>query len=182
MKTNFALAAILFLPSLLLAAETRIEVIKPTTPAEDSKANSDAVPDVYATEGKFDRIIVLRFKHKADLLAGLEKMVREKKIQNGVILAGTGSVRSYHYHTVSNREFPSKNLFIQNEEAAADIVSMNGYIIDGKLHPHITFAAENKAFGGHLEPGTAVFTFAAVTIGVLDKKANLTRLDDKTYR
>ena len=59
---------------------------------------------------------------------------------------------------------------------------MNGYIIDGRAHPHITFSDEEKAFGGHLEPGTQVFTFAVVTIGVLSDDVDLARVDDKTHR
>jgi predicted DNA-binding protein with PD1-like motif len=35
----------------------------------------------------------------------------------------------------------------------ADIISMNGYIIDGKIHAHMTMANSEKGFGGHLEPG-----------------------------
>jgi len=46
----------------------------------------------------------------------------------------------------------------------------------------MTLANPDKAFGGHLEPGTSVFTFAAITLGVLDDKADLSRLDDKTLR
>ena len=34
---------------------------------------------------------------------------------------------------------------------------------------------------GHLEPGTTVFTFAIITIGVMND-ADLTRVDDWTYR
>ena len=166
----------------LVAAETRTEVVRATTPALDAKSNSDAVPDVYAIEGKFERVVILRFKHQADLLAGLERMVKEQKIRNAVILAAIGSVRGYHYHMVSNRTFPSKNIFIKNPESPADITTMSGYVIDGQLHPHITFSNEKQAFGGHLEPGTEVFTFAAVTLGVLGDDVNLKRLDDKTYR
>ena len=47
---------------------------------------------------------------------------------------------------------------------------------------HIMLADADKMFGGHLEPGTNVFTFAVVTLGVLDDKADLKRLDDKTLR
>jgi len=43
-------------------------------------------------------------------------------------------------------------------------------------------AIADKAFGGHLEPGTEVFTFAIVTVGVLPDNLDLTKLDDKTYR
>src|SRR5262245_39700415 len=100
MKTIFlslcGLAAFLVLPGLVGAQKTRTEVQQPTNPADDAKPNSDKVPAVYAAEGQFDRILVLRFRYETDLLAGLEKMVHDKNIRNGVILSGIGSVKSYH--------------------------------------------------------------------------------------
>lgn len=165
------------------AQETRREIVNAApTPAEDAKPNSDKIPDVYAVSGRFDRVLVLRFKYDTDLLAALEKIVKQEKIQNGVILSGAGSVRNYHVHQVSNRTLPSKNMFVKDETAPADIISMNGYVIRGKLHAHLTLANPEKAFGGHLEPGTTVFTFAIVTVGVLSESADLSRMDDKTYR
>ena len=162
--------------------ETRTEVTKSTTPADDAKPNSKNVPDVYAVDSQFKRVVVLRFKYQTDLLGGLEDMVKKEKIQNAVILSGIGSVRSYHVHMVSNREFPSKDVFIKDPTQPADLVGMNGYVIDGRVHAHVTLATPDKAFGGHLEPGTEVFTFVAITLGVLDNKADLKKLDDKTYR
>ena len=164
------------------AQPTQTVVTKATTPADDSKANSDKVPDVYAISGQFERVLVLRFKYQADLLAGLESMVKQNKIRNGVILAGAGSVRNYHIHSVSNRTFPSKNTYTKDPTAPADIVSMNGYIMNGVIHAHMTMTTADKAFGGHLEPGTNVFTFAIVTIGVFGGGVDLSRIDDKTYR
>jgi uncharacterized protein len=182
MKSLLGTLALLGFAAGLSAAETRTEVVKATTPADDAKPNSAAVPDVYAIEGKFERVVILRFKHQADLLAGLTQMVKERGIRNAVILTAIGSVRSYHYHTVSNREFPSKNIFVKEPIASADIVGMSGYVIDGAIHPHISLATDMRAFGGHLEPGTSVFTFAVVTLGVLADGVDLKRLDDKTYR
>lgn len=174
---------ILFVVAVVLAGQqTKTEVTKATTPADDAKANSAKVPDVYAVTGNFDRVLVLRFKYQADLLAGLEAMVKQHKIKNAVILAGAGSVRNYQIHSVSNRTFPSKNTYVKDPTAPADIISMNGYVIDGKIHAHMTMANSEKAFGGHLEPGTDVFTFAIVTIGVLWDGVDLSRVDDKTYR
>jgi len=165
------------------AQQTRHEIVNSApTPAEDAKANSEKVPDVYAVSGNFQRVVVLRFKYQADLLAGLEKMIKQEKIRNGVILAAAGSVTGYQVHQVSNRSFPSKNMFVKDPSAPADLISMNGYIMEGKVHPHITLATPEKAFGGHLEPGTTVFTFAIVTIGVLNDDIDLKRMDDKTYR
>jgi predicted DNA-binding protein with PD1-like motif len=180
---KLALVLIAIAPaSALLAQQTRTEVTKTTTPHDDAKPNSPTVPDVYALSGHFERVLVLRFKYQADLLAGLEKMVKEQKVRNAVILAGAGSVRNYHVHAVSNRTFPSRNVFTRDPTAPADIVSMNGYVIDGRIHAHMTMANAEHAFGGHLEPGTEVFTFAIVTVGVLDDGVDLGRLDDKTYR
>lgn len=182
MQRMLLVCVLLGLPGILPAQQTRTEVTKATTPADDSKPNSDQVPEVYAVRGQFQRILVLRFKYQADLLAGLESMVKQHKIRNAVILAGAGSVRSYHYHSVSNRTFPSKNIYIKNAAAPADIAGMNGYVIDGRIHAHITFTNEDKAFGGHLEPGTSVFTFAVVTLGIFGEGVDLSRVDDKTYR
>lgn len=168
---------------ILSAQETRREIVNAApTPEQDAKLNSDKIPDVYAIKGQFDRILVLRFKYNADLLAGIEKMVKQEKIKNAVILAGAGSVTGYQIHQVSNRTFPSKNMFVKDPTAPADVIGMNGYIIDGKIHAHMTMATPDKAFGGHLEPGTIVFTFGIVTIGVMNDATDFTHLDDKTYR
>ena len=165
-----------------LAERTRTEVTKPTTPRDDSKPNSDKVPESTAISGQFERIVILRFKYQTDLLAAFEKQVAAQKIKNAVILSGVGSVRNYHIHSVSNRTFPSKNTYIKDTETPADIISMNGYVIDGRIHCHMTMADEAKAFGGHLEGGTNVFTFAILTLGVLNDAASLAGVDDKTIR
>ena len=146
------------------------------------KPNSSAVPDVYAIDSHIERVVILRFKYDTDLLAGIQKMVKQENIGNAVILSAAGSVRGYQVHQVSNRTFPSKNTFVKNPTAPADLIGMNGYVINGKIHAHMTLANPDHAFGGHLEPGTNVFTFAIVTLGVLDKNADLTRVDDKSYR
>lgn len=167
----------------LPAQETRHEVIHSSgNPAVDTKPNSPSVPDVVAVTGHFQRIVLLRFKYNTDLLADLQRMIRQEKIRNAVILSGFGSVRGYQVHQVSNRNFPSHDLFVKNPTAPADIISMSGIVMDGRVHPHITLANADKAFGGHLEPGTTVFTFAVVTLGVLEDNLDMKRFDDSTYR
>jgi predicted DNA-binding protein with PD1-like motif len=168
--------------SSLIAQETHSTEKHPSpNPADDAKENSASVPDVYAITGHFDRIVVLRFKYKTDLLAGMEKMVKQEHIQNAVILAGAGSVRGYHVHQVSNRTMPSEDTFEENPLQPADLVSMNGYIINGRIHAHMTLGTPDRAIAGHLEPGNEVFTFAIVTIGVMND-TDLSKIDDKTYR
>jgi uncharacterized protein len=175
---------ILFLlaASVTFAQESRRTTTLPSpNPADDTKPNSPQVPDVYAVSGHFDRVVVLRFKYQTDLLAGMQKMVKQENIRNGVILSAVGSVRGYQVHQVSNRTLPSQDTFVKNPTEPADLVSMNGYVIEGKLHPHITLATPDKVIAGHLEPGTEVFTFAIVTIGVMND-VDFRHLDEKGYR
>ncbi|HET7216104.1 MAG TPA: PPC domain-containing DNA-binding protein [Terriglobia bacterium] len=183
MKTRIMLPFLLtMMVGVTFAQKTRRTVVNPSpNPADDTKPNSDKVPDTYSITNHFDRIVLLRFKYKTDLLEGLEKMVRQEHIRNGVILAAMGSVRGYQVHQVSNRTFPSRDTFIKNPREPADLVSMNGYVINGRIHAHVTLGTPERTIAGHLEPGTQVFTFAIVTIGVMNK-AHLSRIDDKTYR
>jgi predicted DNA-binding protein with PD1-like motif len=162
--------------------QIRIEVVRAAATSEDLKANSDTVANAYALFGQFDRVVVVRCKHRSYLLEGLEEIVKAQNIYNAVVLSGIGSVRGYHFHVVGNRTFPTENIFVKDTTAPADIAGMSGYVIDGRIHAHIMFANAEKAFGGHLEPGTEVYTFAIVTLGILKDGIDLSRVDDKNYR
>lgn len=180
MRKLIHVCALLSAAGMLPAQISQREIVKPTP--DDARPNSDKIPDVYAIPGQFKQILVFRFKYDTDLLGGIEKMVKQHKIKNAVILAGAGSVRNYHVHSVSNRTLPSKNIFTKDATAPADIVGMNGYIVNGAVHAHMTMTNADKAFGGHLEPGTTVFTFGIVTVGVMSDDVDFTHLDDKSYR
>jgi predicted DNA-binding protein with PD1-like motif len=182
MKILIFISALLLFAANIKAQEKRTEVTKSTTSLDDTKANNDSIPDAYAIHGQFQQVMILRLKYQTDLLEGIEKIVKQENIRNAVILSAIGSVRNYHFHVVSNRTFPSRNIFVKNTDTPADIAGMNGYIIDGRVHAHITFSDPNKAFGGHLEPGTEVFTFAVITVGILNDNIDLKLVDDKTYR
>ncbi len=176
------LAAVLTMAGVMCGQETHRAVKNPSAnPADDSKANSSAVPDAYALVGHFDRIVVIRLKYKANLLEGMKKIIAEQHIQNGVILSAVGSLRGYEIHTVSNRDMPSEDTFVKNPTQPVDLVSMNGYVINGRIHAHMTIATPDRVIAGHVEEGNEVFTFAVVTIGVMND-TNLDKIDDKTYR
>jgi predicted DNA-binding protein with PD1-like motif len=177
MRTPFILVCAV---SLAFAQQTRHELTNPS--AGDAKPNNPQVPEAYAVTSQFEKVMIFRFKYQTDLLAGMQAMVKQNHIQNAVILSGAGSVISYQVHQVDNHEFPSKNMYEQDANAPADMISMNGFVLNGKVHAHMTLANPEKAFGGHLEPGTRVFTFAIVAVGVLPDSLDLSKLDDKSYR
>src|SRR4051794_117945 len=104
------LTAILATGGVWCAQETRKTVTNPSPdPKDDTKPNSSSVPDAYALTGRFDRIVVIRLKNKANLLAGITKVVQEQHIQNGVFLSGIGSLRGYEVHSVTNRDLPTED-------------------------------------------------------------------------
>ena len=179
MKLSLPLALLLLATP--ASAQVVQEVVRNAPTPADAKPNDPAVPDAYAIDGQFERVSVFRIKSGADLLAGIEKLVKEQHIQNGVILSGIGSLRGFHVHQINNRDFPTSNVFTTEPNTPCDLVGMNGYVVNGVVHAHMTLGTGEKAIAGHLEPGTEVFTYAIVTVGVMNG-TDLGKVDDKTYR
>jgi predicted DNA-binding protein with PD1-like motif len=147
----------------------------------DGMQNNPEVPDLYYTSTCFKQVLVSRMKHGVDILEGLRQIVEKEQIRNAVIITGIGSATCYHVHVVDNQAFPVKEAFIR-KDVPVDITNISGYVFDGRVHAHITLSDEHMAIGGHLEPGTRVFTFCIVTIGILEEGTSLKRFDDKNLR
>ena len=181
MKPSIFLALLALLPLPAAAAVSVHTVHHPATP-EDLRPNDPKVPDAYAITGKFDRIVVMRMKYKSDLLHGMEQLVEKEHIKNGVILSGIGSLRGYSVHNVASRDYPAADVFTKDPNTPADLIGMNGLIVEGKIHAHIMMGIGDHAvaYAGHLEPGSEVLTYAIVTVGVFDK--SLARVDDANNR
>ena len=138
-------------------------------------------PAVHTTAGDFTRVVIVRLKYGPDVLEGLNEAIQKENIKNAVILSGTGSLTRYHVHVVSNTTFPTTHAYVK-KDGPVDLLNVNGYIIDGRVHAHITVSDDKEAIGGHLEADTRVFTFAIITIGVLDERCELQRFDDNKWR
>ena len=112
-------------------------------------------------------LVFIRLNPGDDILASLREAAEKHSIKNAVILSGVGSARSHHYHVVASRVNPPANEFIMGEKAS-DLVNINGFIIDGRVHAHIIHSDKEIAFGGHLESGVEVLTFAILTLAEVD--------------
>jgi predicted DNA-binding protein with PD1-like motif len=174
-------AALVFFLS-VLCAPALAQTTHPKAMAEDLRPNNPKVPDAYAISGHFSRIVVMRMKYRTDLLRGMEKLVKQQKIRNGVILSGIGSLRGYRVHSVSSRDLPPSGSYVAAPNAPANLNGMNGYIVDGDIHAHVTMAVNQgrDTVSGHLEQGCEVLTYAIVTVGVLDTP--LGRVQEQNYR
>jgi predicted DNA-binding protein with PD1-like motif len=138
-------------------------------------------PAVVTLPSEMKRVVLVRLKYDTDLLEGLQQAVKNEKIKNAVILSGVGSVTSYHVHAVSNTTLPA-TLAYSEHAGPMDLIAVNGYVLGGRIHAHITMTDDKKAFGGHLHEGTKVFTFAIVTLGILEDNIDLSRFDDSNWR
>lgn len=121
----------------------------------------------------FSNAYVVKLKYGEDLLPCLTVAVQELGVTDGVVVCGVGSVSAYQVHAIQTTHIPPGNLFY-GEEGPFDIVALQGYVIGGKVHAHITVADSTHTAAGHLEPGTIIHTFCSVTLlpvtaGDLDK-------------
>jgi predicted DNA-binding protein with PD1-like motif len=140
----------------------------------------DLANPVQTISTRFERIEIIRMKPGTDMLEGLKTAVKEQKIKNAVILAGIGSVTDYHYHVVSDKNLPPAEEYPQ-ASVPMDLTSVQGYILNGRVHAHITLSDENSVVGGHLEPGTKALTFFIITVGVLPDSLDMENLDNYKY-
>jgi predicted DNA-binding protein with PD1-like motif len=133
-------------------------------------------PEVYSVTTQFERIEIIRMVPGTDMLEGLKKIIADKSIKNAVILSGIGSVTDYHYHVVSDKNLPPAE---EDPQASIpmDLVSVQGHILNGRVHVHISLADVNSMVGGHLEPGTKALTFFIITLGVLPDNLDIESFD-----
>ena len=138
-------------------------------------------PPAYTMTADIERMVLIRLRNKTDVLEGLTEAIEKEGIRNAVLVGGFGSVIRYHVHVVTAQEYPFGDEFMKVDKAM-DVLDVSGYVIDGRLHPHITLADEKVATGGHLELDTHVLTFLNVAIAVLPDDASLARFDDWEWK
>ncbi|HEY7510881.1 MAG TPA: PPC domain-containing DNA-binding protein [Vicinamibacteria bacterium] len=153
-------------------------------PAAHTAAPADrrgAAPPAYTTTAPITRMVMIRLRNGTDVLDGLNQGIAEQKVRNAVIVGGFGSVIRYHVHVVGTQDLPTRDVFTKVDRPQ-DVLNVSGYVIDGRLHPHMTLADEKVAAGGHVEPGTEVLTFLNVALAVLPDDASLARFDDWQWK
>jgi predicted DNA-binding protein with PD1-like motif len=143
-------------------------------------SSQEKLPDIDIITANFERIEIIRMRSGTDMLEGLKSAVKKKNIVNGVILSGIGSVTDYHFHVVTDKKLPPGQEY-PKASVAMDLIAVQGYILNKRVHAHITLSDENSVIGGHLEAGTKALTFFIITIGVLPEELHIENLDKYEY-
>ena len=110
----------------------------------------------------------IRMNSGDDVLEGLSEAVKKHGINNAIIIAGTGSTVNHNFHVVASSNLPPGNLYTKDDNKASDVLNLNGVVINGRVHAHITHSDKDIAYGGHLEDGVKVLTFLTITLAEVD--------------
>lgn len=106
---------------------------------------------------------VVRIDPGEDVLISIKKFIKDNGIKQGVVVMGYGTLGKISLHWVTHNRWPPENKYDQ-WEGGIEIMSINGMIVDGEPHIHITASDRNGAYGGHLEEGCEVYVLCEVGI------------------
>ncbi len=108
-------------------------------------------------------IHIVRVDPGEDILESLSSFCREAGIRQAVIMSGYGTLAAHSLHWVAHNRIPSENRFGKGE-GGIEILSMNGLVVRGEAHIHVSLATEQGAYGGHMEPGCIAYVLCEVFI------------------
>ncbi len=117
--------------------------------------------------------IVERLKPGEELHSALKRITFEHGIKAGVIVSAVGSL------TVANLRMAGANE-AKTLQGPLEIVSATGTVSDTSMHVHLSVADSNgKTTGGHLVPGSKVFTTVELVILDLSDEWTFNRTPDE---
>jgi len=103
-----------------------------------------------------------RLKPGQDLFNEIEAVVSEKNIVAGCVLSAVGSL-THATLRLANRDYYSEY------DGHFEIVSMIGTVSIHGSHLHISISdGDGKTIGGHLVPGSKIYTTAEMVLGIFD--------------
>jgi predicted DNA-binding protein with PD1-like motif len=92
---------------------------------------------------------ILRLDPGEDVLKSIQSFLRQTRLRQAVVLGGYGTLAAYHLHWVTHNRIPTDNAFVRGE-GGVEILAMNGLVVEGEPHIHMTLAAPAGAYLRHL--------------------------------
>ena len=110
---------------------------------------------------KINHIHILRVDPGEDVLASVQQFLDKSALKQAVVMSGYGTLAAHHLHWVMHNRIPAENTFGKGE-GGIEILSMNGLVVDGVPHIHVTLSTPEGAYGGHLEPGCIAYVLCEI--------------------
>lgn len=109
-------------------------------------------------------IVVVRLAYGDLLLESIQEICRQRRIRDGVILTGFGSLTDIAVSGAVGASFPPRKFYRRTRPRGVEILAMSGVIADYHVHCHLVLADRKQAFGGHLERGCRVLSLAEIAL------------------
>jgi predicted DNA-binding protein with PD1-like motif len=117
-----------------------------------------------------EKIHILRVDPGEDVLLSVKKFLAEAGLRQAVVLGGYGTLAAHHLHWVVHNRIPVDNSFGRGE-GGIEILSMNGLVVEGEPHIHVTLATQAGAYGGHLEEGCIAYVLCEIFLAEVSGKS-----------
>jgi predicted DNA-binding protein with PD1-like motif len=154
----------------------------------------DGLEDIRTASGRLGRIIFARLAPGVDLLGAIESIVEREALRYAVILSGAASLRSARLRNVKivPDQWPIKdgNRILVELAGPLELLSLSGNVSrrpDGAIHLHAHGVVSvgggpqpAGCYGGHLVPGSVIFSTGEIALAELLGIALNRRLDDET--
>ncbi len=122
-------------------------------------------PNLFAG-AQVEDIYRIRLDRDDLLLESIMDFIKERNIQDGLMLTAVGSLQECTFHGVTSLAERSEREYTTLKQPM-EILNINGIIAKGEPHFHMTLSNTKGAFGGHLENGCKVLYRAELTIAKL---------------
>lgn len=109
-------------------------------------------------------IVVVRLAYGDLLLESIEEICRQRRLRDGVILTGFGSLTDIAVSGAVGASFPPRKFYQRTRPRGVEILAMSGVIADYHVHCHLVVSDRHQAFGGHLERGCRVLSLAEIAL------------------
>jgi len=113
---------------------------------------------------KAGEIVVVRLTYGELLLESIEEICRARKIRDGVILTGFGSLTDFAVSGAVGASFPPRKFYKRTKPRGVEILGMAGVIANYHVHCHLVLSDSKQAFGGHLERGCRILSLAEIVL------------------
>ena len=109
-------------------------------------------------------IVVVRLAYGDLLLESIQEICRQRRIRDGVILTGFGSLTDIAVSGAVGASFPPRKFYQRTRPRGVEILAMSGVIANYHVHCHLVLSDRNQAFGGHLEQGCRILSLAEIVL------------------
>ena len=110
-----------------------------------------AAKRMVASGARPGEIVVVRLTYGELLLESIQEICKQRRIRDGVILTGFGSLTDFAVSGAIGASFPPRKFYQRTRPRGVEILAMAGVIANYHVHCHLVLSDRNRAFGGHLE-------------------------------